>query len=254
METLVGKYFSSARPRTGRSAISAGILLTLVLVVAPNYSFAREWLGLTGVELAEKHSAYAFAGAITPLAPNDALGQGWVQRYWLDWVQYRFDSDGEEIQARSPGFSASLGYQQSNTKGFWAGYAGAGLRNTTLTPDKSDADVRGRQGSLQLLGELDRRFVQTWRFVGAVQFALGPDSYWTRAKLLHSTSASVWPGVEIIFQGDPDYHATKVGLVLDGMRVDKGITANFKVGAIKTTGIKAGGYAGIELVGSFGQK
>ena len=218
-------------------------------------SHAREWLGLTGLELAEHNNAYAFAGAILPLDPDTALGQGWVQRYWLDWVQYRFDSEGEEVRARAPGFSASLGYQQSDSQGYWAAYAGAGYRNTNLTPDRSTAKVRGGQSSLLFIGEVDRRPVKSWRFTGAVQRVFGPDSYWTRVKFLHDVpNGAFWHGAEIVFQGDPDYRTVKAGYVLDEWGIGKGIMVNFKLGAAKTKGLRTGAYTGIELVAHFGAK
>ena len=235
--------------------MAAGVLGMLAGLVTPISASANEWLGLTGVELGANRNIYAFAGAIAPLTSNTGLGQGWVQRYWLDWLEYGYDSEGEEIHAKAPGASALFGYQRSNSEGFWAGYAGAGYRNTTLNPDRPDAEVRGGQYALQLLGELDRRFAQSWRFTGAVQLALGPDSYWTRVKFLQkSSTATFWQGVEVVFQGDPDYNAAKIGLVLDEWGVGKGVTANFKLGANKTTSLKTGGYAGIEFVGIFGGK
>src|SRR3989344_2327704 len=237
---------------TGCTTTAACVLWALSGLFFSNHAQAREWLGLTGAELGENHNAYAFAGVITPLASNAALGQGWVQRYWLDWVKYRVDSGGEEVRARAPGFSASLGYQKSDSTGFWAAYAGAGYRKTTLTPDRPAAEVRGSQGSLQLLGELDRRFAQDWRFAGAIQYSAGPDSYWSRVKFLNkSPIATFWQGMEIVFQGDPDYKAYKLGLVLDELPVGSGITANFKVGANKTKGLDTIGYVGIEFVGIF---
>jgi len=240
---------------TGCTTTAACVLWALSGLFFSNHAQAREWLGLPGAELGENHNAYAFAGVITPLASNAALGQGWVQRYWLDWVEYRFDSNNETVRAEAPGFSAAVGYQQATATGFWAGYAGAGYRKTTLSPDRPDAEVRGSQTALHLLVELDHRFAKTWRFAGAAQLALGPDSYWTRAKFLNKSSdAAFWQGAEIVFQGDPDYHATKVGYVLDEWSVGKGIGVNLKLGANKTKGVKTAGYVGIEFVGSFGNR
>ena len=62
----------------------AVVLWTSVSLTWPSQSQAREWLGLAGTEMAEQGSAYAFAGAIVPLGTDAVLGQGWVQRYWLD--------------------------------------------------------------------------------------------------------------------------------------------------------------------------
>jgi hypothetical protein len=214
---------------------------------------AREWLGLTGLESGSRHDTYAFVGAVAPLAPDATLGKGWVQRYWLDWLEYRFDSNSEEVRARAPGASAMLGYQASDPLGFVAAYAGLGYRNTKLKPDQPDAETRGGQTALQLLGEVDHRITSDCRLTGAVQLSLGPDSYWTRIKFLNKPSTvAFWHGVEVVFQGDPDYRTFKAGFVLDEWGVGRGLAANFKLGASRTKGLKTGAYAGIELVGSFG--
>jgi hypothetical protein len=242
-------------PQTLFSGLLAAVLFASVGLTWPRQSQAREWLGLGGAEIAEQGSAYAFAGAIVPLGPDAALGQGWVQRYWLDWVEYRFDSEGEQVRARAPGFSASLGYQNSDGAGSWAVYAGVGYRDTDLTPDRPNAKVRDAQSALLLLAETDRRFAEAWRFTGAIQYSAGPDSYWSRAKFLRkSSNASFWRGVEIVFQGDPDYKAYKLGLVLDEIPMTSRVNINFKLGAVKTKGLKTDAYAGIELVGVFGNK
>jgi hypothetical protein len=233
----------------------AVLLWTSVSLTWPRQSQAREWLGLAGTEMAEQGSAYAFAGAIVPLGTDAVLGQGWVQRYWLDWVEYRFDSEGEQVRARAPGFSASLGYQNSAGTGSWAAYAGVGYRDTDLTPDRPTAKVRDAQSALLLLVETDRRFAEAWRFNGAIQYSAGPDSYWSRAKFLHKSSGSTfWHGVEIVFQGDPDYKAYKFGSVLDELPVGKHVTANFKLGVVKTQGLGPDAYVGIEFIGFFGNK
>lgn len=221
----------------------------------PGTGQGREWLGLTGAEIAEQGSTFAFAGAIVPFGSDAVLGHGWVQRYWLDWVEYRFESEGDQVRARAPGFSASLGYQNSDGTGSWAAYAGAAYRDTGLTPDRPDARVRDAQSALILLAETDRRFAGSWRIAGAVQYSAGPDSYWSRAKFLRKSSGSTfWHGVEIVFQGDPDYKAYKLGLVLDELPLGKRTSINFKLGAVKTRGLETDAYAGVELLGVFGSK
>jgi hypothetical protein len=246
-------YFFMSPAVSSLSVVSALCLLGGLMWPGP--SPAREWLGLTGAELAERGNAYAFAGAVAPLASDAVLGRGWVQRYWLDWVEYRFDSDGEQVRARAPGFSASLGYQNGDGTGSWAAYIGAGYRDTDLTPDRPNVKVRDAQSALLLLAETDRRFAKAWRFTGAIQYAAGPDSYWSRAKFLHKPSvAAFWKGVEIVFQGDPDYQVYKLGLVLDEVPMTSRLGVNLKLGAVKAKGLETDAYAGIELVGVFGNK
>jgi len=230
-------------------------LACLSLLIAPLVkAWGKDWIGLGGMELAEENNNYAYLGAIAPLPGTPGLGQGWVQRYWIDWLQYSFDSGGV-VRARSPGFSASLGYQRGDALGYWAAYAGAGYRNTTLDPDRPDASVRGGQASLPLLVEADRKMSPPWRFVGAAQYAFGPDSYWTRVKLLHATaSGTFWHGPMLVFQGDPDYHATKIGYTLDDWHLGKELTCTFKLGVIKQKDIDNRVFAGIELVKVFRAK
>lgn len=253
-------YGDNRSPWSGllASVMAIGVLGGAGGLMSPNLSYATEWIGLAGAEVGAKHSRYAYLGALIPLPSTPALGQGWVQRYWADWIEYRFESNGE-VQARAPGFSASLGYQQGGEQGYWAAYVGAGYRNTTLRPDRPDSGVRGSQSSVLLLAETDQRLSPGWRFVGAAQFDAAPVGYWTRAKLLHvASSGRYWHGPELVLQGalkgDSDYRAMKVGYVLDEWRLGKSVTVNFKVGAIKTKGLATNGYAGIEFVGSFGKK
>ncbi len=246
--------------RSPWSGLTAFLVITAGLgcgdMVSPNLAYATEWIGLAGAEVGAKQSRYAYLGAVIPLPSTPALGQGWVQRYWMDWVEYRFESNGE-VQARSPGFSASLGYQNAGDQGYWAVYMGAGYRNTTLRPDRPDAGARGSQSTVLVLVETDQQFSPAWRFVGAAQYDAGPEAYWTSVKLLHAAgSGRYWHGPELVFQGalkdDPDYRATKLGYVLAGWRLGNNVTVNFKVGAIKTKRLATNGYAGIEFVGSFG--
>jgi len=214
--------------------MAAGVLGMLAGLVTPISATANEWLGLTGVELGANRNIYAFAGAIAPLTSDTGLGQGWVQRYWLDWLEYRYDSDGEEISAQAPGVSALLGYQRSNSKGFWAGYAGVGYRNTTLSPDRPDAEVRGPKAACNC----SERWIAALPKAGACR--AGASVVWAGQLLdARQISAQLFHGLLLAgggghFQGDPDYHATKVGLVLDEWGVGKGVTANFKLGANKT--------------------
>ena len=251
-----GQGSEGGKRRGGRRAPKFVLALAcLSLLLAPlAMAWAKDWIGLGGMELAEKHNNYAYLGAVAPLPATPGLGQGWVQRYWLDWLEYTFDSDGE-VRAYAPGFAASLGYQRADTLGYWAAYVGAGYRDTSLSPDRENASTRGKQSSLPVLVETDRRLSPLWRFVGAAQYAAGPDEYWVRIKPLHAAaSGAVWHGLEIIFQGNPDYHATKVGYSLDGWSLEKDLTGVFKIGIIKQKDIENRAYVGIELVRVFWAK
>jgi cellulose synthase (UDP-forming) len=243
--------------RGGRRApkLILGLACLALLIVPLNMTWAKDWIGLGGLEVAEKRTNYAYLGVVAPVSPIPALGlvgEGWVQRYWLDWVEYGFKSANDEIRARAPGFTASLGYQKSGASGYSAVYLGAGYRNTAINPYRQNVNVRGAQSSAVVSMETDQHLDARWRIAGAGQYATGPDSYWLRGRLLWALPATrLWLGIERVSQGDPDYHAKKTGLSLDGMDLGKDLTATFKFGIIKQKDIENRHYVGLELVQVF---
>lgn len=109
---------------------------------------SEDRLALGGVEYSGAGS-YAYAGVIMPLAeqPSDSR---FVQKYWLDWLTYSYDKNGQSIDARAAGLEAALGYQVSRNRG-WAGlYIGALVRNTDLSPDDIGNGARGTKLRLKL--------------------------------------------------------------------------------------------------------
>ncbi len=221
--------------------------------LAPGRAFASDWLGLAGAEADENHGAYVYAGAVLPVGKNSVLGNGWVQRYWADWLAYRFQSSGVETLARAPGLSASLGRQGQAGGWNWGSYGGLGYRDTRLSPDDPLVKVRGSQTYPLLSLELSRLISQAWRFDGITSFTFGPSSYWARVRVLHRfTGKSVYQGMEWVGQGDRDYHGNKLGYVIDGLPAGNQGSIGFKIGMGKIQGLKAGAYAGIEYARSFG--
>ena len=226
-------------------------LITLALLF-PGTASAAGWLGLAGAEAGENHNAYAYVGAILPLGGQSELGNGWVQRYWLDWVRYRFNSDGTETQARAPGLSASFGRQGSDGDWHWGIYGGAGYRDTRLSPDNPSARMRGSQIYPLLAMDLSRYFAAKWRMDAAASFTFSPASYWSRVRVLHRLEDGViYHGIELVEQGDRDYHEYKVGYVIDGLKTSRSGSIGVKIGMDQTSGLAAGAYAGIEYVYAF---
>ncbi|MHB8453207.1 MAG: glycosyltransferase family 2 protein [Acidiferrobacterales bacterium] len=245
------------RSRPGMFVEALCLLLAGTMLIAgfllPGRVFAADWLGLAGAETDENHGAYLYAGAVLPVGKNSVLGNGWVQRYWADWLAYRFQSSGVETLARAPGVSASLGRQGRISGWNWGIYGGLGYRDTRLSPDDPSVKVRGSQTYPLLSLELGRLIGQAWRFDGITSFTIGPSSYWARIRILHRLAGkSVYQGMEWVGQGDRDYHGNKLGYVIDGLPAGNQGSIGFKIGVGKIQGLKAGAYAGIEYARSFG--
>jgi hypothetical protein len=79
---------------------------------------AQTGIALAGVEVG-KNAQYSYLGPVLPL-PGQALGQGWAQRYWLDYTGYAYEKGpGQEIDASVGGVEAALGYTGSSAAGWW---------------------------------------------------------------------------------------------------------------------------------------
>ena len=201
-------------------------------------------LALGGVEYSGAGS-YAYAGVIMPLSEHPS-GSRFVQKYWLDWLTYSYDKNGQSIDAQAAGLEAALGYQISNSQG-WAGlYIGGLVRNTELSPDDVGNGARGTKLRLKLQadGELTP---QHWRLAGIAAYIAGQNAFWLRARALHDLSGHLWTGPELIYQGDPTYRRTQLGWVIEGFKLGAGFTLGIKAGASKNAGESTHAYMGLEI-------
>ena len=185
-----------------------------------------------------------------PFSGSD-LGNGFVQRYWLDWLQYEYDDGTRTIKARAPGASVALGYGRAVTEGSWSIYMGPVWRDTDLSPDDKGSDVRGSQWGANISLQGDRRLGKDWRANGIASFTTGTDAYWTRGRLTRKLQSGHAVGVEAIFHGNDDYAAWQAGVVMLDIRLTPGASLGLKGGARKTDGEDLGAYLGIELAKSF---
>jgi hypothetical protein len=192
-------------------------------------------------------AVYTYAGVVAPLGRESRLGDGWFQRYWLDWLRYRYDAGGREVTARAPGGEAALGYQWPLTAGGLSASAGAVYRNTALTPSAADSAVKGGQWGLKLQGRGWWRRDQ-WHTAAIASYTLGTAGYWGRLRLYRARRPAWWPGVEAVALGDPEYDAVQLGALLGriGLRADTQLT--LKAGMRLGGGRDPAPYAGVELV------
>src|SRR5690349_14163084 len=119
--------------RTMASALlRAFVTAALLLTGAAAYADDRLWI-LTGEVY---QSDYYFGGGLLiPFWGNNHLGQGWVQRYWLDTFSYTYDANGRDIDANVFGADAMIGYQASRPGLSGAVYLGVRYSNAHLSPD-----------------------------------------------------------------------------------------------------------------------
>jgi hypothetical protein len=237
-------------PRNG-GARTARRIAAFLLAIASTCASA-DGLFLAGGEMS-KDGDYAYAAALLPF-PGSTLGNGFVHRYWAEWLRYEYiGGANQSIEAKAPGAEIALGYQKGGPTGYFGMYAGAFWRDTELTPDDPTSKARGSHLRLRLQVEGESRFQEAWVVNGIAAYVMGQDAYWMRARLLRRVSGPIHVGIEGVTQGDPDYEGQQVGLVVTGFEPAPRFNLGFKLGVKKIEGRSSNGYVGIELARSFGK-
>jgi hypothetical protein len=232
----------SSKTRAARRAASS--LSALTLVLAFGLAQAAESLFITGAEYSEDNQ-YAFIGTIVPFK-GSSLGNGWVQRYWLEWLRYKFSHNGE-VEARSPGVEAALGYQKAYTSGYWSAYAGIYYRDVEHSPETEEPRVRGSMTRLRMGLGAEEELGRLWRVDGIASYVFVQEAFWMRGRLLRSIRGPLSAGAEAIFQGDPDYQGTKLGAVITGFEPFRRASLELKAGVGKIEQRASKPYVGVEL-------
>lgn len=232
---------------------------TLIISTA---AIADGRLLLAGAEVRNQGAYYAYLGTILPLPGNNRLGDGWVQRYWLDLVGYNYKKDEERIDANARGLEAAIGYQKSPQWGSWGVYLGLRYQNTSLSPFDPDSKVRGNQLLPKVQAEITVPFASSWQFSGIASYiptatdlrtnvsamdTRSIDGYWFRVRVLKTLANTHVVGPELIFQGDPNYNATKIGVVYGNIGIANKLAMNLRAGFHSQKDHNSP-YAGVEFI------
>jgi hypothetical protein len=243
------KHFGGRTAARVRRAACVGAVA--VASLASGFA-AAESLFLTGAETS-RDGDYVYAAFLLPF-PGSTLGNGFVQRYWAEWLRYEYvGGTNQVIEAKAPGFEAALGYQKGHENGYFGTYAGIYHRNVSLSPDDPNSTVRGSQTRLRVQVEAEQRFATAWRVNGIASYVFVQEGYWLRARLLRAVRGPVLFGIEGVAQGDPEYKGNQVGLVLTGFEPVPRLSLGFKLGAKKIEGRSTNAYVGFELGKVFGK-
>ncbi|MFO1320186.1 MAG: cellulose biosynthesis protein BcsS [Burkholderiales bacterium] len=234
------------------------VVAALLSMAAATPSLADGRLFLAGSEIRQRGEHYAYVGALLPLPGDNRLGQGWVQRYWLDANRYGYDVsdparypvDPQRIRARSSGAEAAIGYHVTRGPLTVAGYAGLRYADVKFTPDDPGSRVRGANLWPKLQLDIATPVGSHWRAQHIAAWTFGLQSYWVRTRWLRATASGVDVGGELVVVGDRDYSALKAGLVVGALNPVPGATLGFRVGYHVQRAANSP-YAGVELVVDF---
>jgi len=224
------------------------VAIWIALISAPSGVLAADKLFLTGIEGSKSDNFYTFVGLVAPIGDN-SLGDGWVQKYWLDYLGYTYNTD-QRITAKAVGVEAMLGYQTSGPT-FWAGvFTGLRYNNTSLEPDDPGNETSGEHIWLKTQFEGGMDLAENWKTTGIASYTFGAKSYWLRTRLKYSLSKDLFTGPEVAVMGDPNYQAWQLGWFVTGFEPSPGFFIGVK-GSARFEGSDVNGLVGIELVKIF---
>ncbi len=219
-------------------------LASLFFIMTPAVWCANLFF-LTGSEIDTKSQSYTYFGLVgeKALGSRDAL-RG---RIWADYLTYKFYSGNEKVKAEAPAFHLAVGYRRSFGSAVLGGWVGWEQRNTDLSPDVRDVQVRGVQNSLLLQVDLFGKVNDKTETSFIVSFSTATSYLWARGRI-HRIFGSGLYGLELIGQGNEDYRAVQSG-IYGGYRLG---SVNFILkGGYKDSSSGDGLYGGAELFVAF---
>lgn len=218
------------------------ILGLLNLILLSGICQAEGSIALTGFESA-KNNGYYYVGFLNALE-GSRLGNGFVQRFWADYLTYQYYNGSSDINAKAPGLAYSLGYQKSTETYSWGAYLGLQGRNTNLTPDDPGNDSRGNRGSVVVA--LDGRQKLHDHLAIELMGNYAPNTgYWSRARI--PIGSNIKTGPEYSIQGNPSYQNQKIGWFVSDVDLGSGFKTGAKVGYSKNYGLGGSPYFGLDL-------
>lgn len=224
---------------------STAKLLTLALFALSsvvNTCKAEGSLALTGFESA-KNNGYYYVGFLNAFE-GSRLGNGYVQRFWADYLTYQYNNGTSDVNAKAPGIAYSLGYQKSTETQSWGAYLGVQGRKTNLSPDDPGNDSRGNRGSVVVALEGRQKLHEA--FAVELMGNYAPNTgYWSRARLPIGTSIKTGP--EYAVQGNPSYQNQKVGWFVSDIDLGSGFKTGGKLGFSRNNGMGGSLYFGLDL-------
>ena len=221
-----------------------GAAFALVLPLAATAAAAPRNLFLVGGQLSANGDS-AYLGSLIPFA-GSRLGRGWFVRPWLQYTTYRYVGGPGVVKAHVPGVAFGFGHAWSGAGWSRVLSIAPGWQNTHLSPN--DPGARNRGGRAFLLVQVELRRNLSPRLAGDLiaNYSIGPNQYWSRARLGYAFTPRFSFGPAAGYQGGPDYHIWRAGL-FTGWGLARHLRLDIGAGYLKSSGVRGVGYVSLSL-------
>lgn len=226
---------------------SVSILIGFLIVTPfPSLAGTEPKVQMLGGFEISTDASYAYAGRVAPF-PGSELGNGIVNRLWVDWSAYKYEKNDITYDAGVPGVEMALGYQHVKEDYWWSAFGGVIYHYANISPNDPESNVQGGKFRAKFQLEGEQTISQLWKLSGNASYIFEQDAYWARARFSRNIGAAHHLGIEATSQGDPNYRLTQFGVFLSGIKLSDEIATVVKMGARKVEGLSLQPYMGVEF-------
>ncbi len=197
-----------------------------------------------------ENDSIVFLGASIPFK-GSKLGNGWVGKYWLDWLKYRYTSDDQIISASAPGLEVAIAHMGGDNKINYGLSLGFTYRNTSLSPDQLDSDARGGMWGAKIQLDGGHALSQHWHGSATGFYDTGSSLYWLSSKLIYRFRNNISLGPEVAVFGNPDFRTKQGGLVMSGIKLTENVRLGLQAYYKKNRGLDSEVSFGISFSSLF---
>lgn len=219
--------------------------LAAVLLIAEKAAAEAGGAAFAGYTAGDGMSGYV--GVVHAL-PGGQLGRGLAVRGTASAGTYRYDANGQRIEARYTGSEMALVYQTSGDWGWSNISAGPRLVDINLSPSDSSSRRQGTRVDLGVQADGTLFIDSSWRLSWIGSMGVREGAYRGRlgfSRVIdHERRTNL--GVETAIQGDPTYRSTSIGM-FTGTKLGTNSDVQFAAGASLQDGRAVKPYATIGL-------
>lgn len=186
------------------------VILTACLSAMPSLASAED-KGVVYTGGSAGDGANGYLGGVIAV-PGSRLGKGFALRAGVSGGEYRYDTNGQRIDATYIGGEVAVVYQFSGDWGWANVSAGPRVTDTTLKPDDPGNRARGTQFDVAL--QTDGSVGNAWRASWFASLGVDNRAYITQVRFgpLVDGEADTRLGIEGGIQGDRSYTKKSAGV------------------------------------------
>lgn len=232
-------------------------LLCLFLSLSPSSSsLAAEVSSFAGGEIDGRSQSFSYFGVDVTERVNKTVAVS--GRIMPNYLTYKYYSGNTLVEAKSPGLFALAGFKLFWDKTMLGVYGGAEFRNTDLSPDDTNASMRGNTTSGLVQGEFDTWLPSRTNIYVFASYSGKSDFLYEKARIKQQITNldykrpyTVSVGAEQFIGRNDDFQGEGYGLFIELYNIPTKIAVALRGGFKHDSTFGNGSYWGLDLYKGF---